>query len=213
MQCLITGIVFSKLSRPKSRAQTLLFSRYAVISLRDGAYCLQFRVGDVRGRSHIVGTALRAVLVRNRLTREGESIPLCQYPISVQTSEDATADLSSESSPTAASLDAETLTEKAVIGNGNEATTSVTSGDQYLFLVWPVTIVHRIDERSPFWDVSAEQVRRPVYCEVSLLHRQKDSVYRFTAIAGRKAIAVQRILKHVKSCTYPIANSAVLASV
>ncbi len=135
-----------------------MFSRHAVISLRDGSYCLQFRVGDVRGRSHIVGTALRAVLVRNRLTREGESIPLCQYPISVQTSEDAIADSATDSNTTG--MGADERTEKAVIGNGNEVTQSVSSGDQYLFLVWPVTVVHRIDERSPFWDISAEQVRQ-----------------------------------------------------
>jgi hypothetical protein len=57
-------------------------------------------------------------------------------------------------------MGADERTEKAVIGNGNEVTQSVSSGDQYLFLVWPVTVVHRIDERSPFWDISAEQVRQ-----------------------------------------------------
>lgn len=159
LQCLITGIVFSKLSRPKSRAQTLLFSRNAVISLRDGVYCLQFRVGDVRGRSHIVGTALRAVLIRNRLTREGESIPLCQYPMTIQTSEEAaTAATTEVSSP---GLGSEDRGENVVfVESGSELAPEVAAGgDKYLFLVWPVTVVHRIDERSPFWDLTAEQVR------------------------------------------------------
>jgi potassium inwardly-rectifying channel subfamily J, other len=135
LQCLITGIVFSKLSRPKSRAQTVIFSRNAVVCRRDGQHCLLFRVGDMQ-RSHIVGISLKAIVIRNRLTREGESIPLCQYPI----------DIEKETSPSSA----DDVTGSDDGGGG---------ADSYLFLVWPVTVVHRIDERSPFWDMSADQVR------------------------------------------------------
>ena len=52
-QALMTGLVFAKLSRPKKRAQTLLFSKRAVICPRDGRLYLLFRVGDLR-KSHIV---------------------------------------------------------------------------------------------------------------------------------------------------------------
>jgi Inward rectifier potassium channel C-terminal domain len=52
-QALMTGLVFAKLSRPKKRAETLLFSKNAVICRRDGQLCLLFRVGDMR-KSHIV---------------------------------------------------------------------------------------------------------------------------------------------------------------
>lgn len=120
IQCLITGIVFSKLSRPKSRAQTIMFSRNAVICRREGRHCLLFRVGDMR-KSHIIGTSIRAMIVLDRVTSEGECIPLCQSPVKVETE----------------------------MGG---------PGDTFAFLVWPVTVTHVIDEESPLWDVSAEQV-------------------------------------------------------
>jgi potassium inwardly-rectifying channel subfamily J len=53
IQALMTGLVFAKLQRPKKRAQTLMFSKYAVICQRDGQLCLLFRVGDMR-KSHII---------------------------------------------------------------------------------------------------------------------------------------------------------------
>ncbi len=43
IQALMTGLVFAKLSRPKKRAETLMFSKNAVICKRDGQYCLLFR--------------------------------------------------------------------------------------------------------------------------------------------------------------------------
>lgn len=60
------GIVFAKLTRPKKRAQTLLFSRNAVISHRDGVPCLMFRVGDMR-KSHIIEAHVRAQLIRKKV--------------------------------------------------------------------------------------------------------------------------------------------------
>jgi potassium inwardly-rectifying channel subfamily J len=83
VQSLMTGLIFAKLSRPKRRAQTMMFSKFAVICQRDHQYCLLFRLGDMR-RSHIIGTSIRALLVKNRLTREGESIPFCQYSLTVE---------------------------------------------------------------------------------------------------------------------------------
>jgi len=32
--------------------------------------------------------------------------------------------------------------------------------DNYIFLVWPVTVVHRIDSSSPLWDMSEHQLRK-----------------------------------------------------
>lgn len=115
IQSLITGIIFAKISRPKGRAQTIMFSQKAVICRRDGEYCLLFRVGDMR-KSHIIGTSIRTLLVKNRRTSEGESIPICQYPLDIET----------------------------------ETSTS----DSFVFLIWPVTVVHKINETSPLWDLS-----------------------------------------------------------
>ena len=119
IQMLITGIIFAKISRPKGRSQTIMFSQKAVICKRDGQYNLLFRVGDMR-KSHIIGTSIRAILVKNRLTSEGESIPLCQYPLAIET--------------------------------------ETSHIDSFVFLIWPVTVVHRIDETSPLWDLSLQKL-------------------------------------------------------
>lgn len=66
-----TGMIFAKLSRPKKRAETLMFSRSAAICLRDGALCLMFRIGDMRS-SHLIEAHVRGMVVRRRVTREGE---------------------------------------------------------------------------------------------------------------------------------------------
>ncbi|XP_063825034.1 G protein-activated inward rectifier potassium channel 3-like isoform X6 [Ostrinia nubilalis] len=71
IQAFMVGIVFAKMTRPKHRTQTLLFSKYAVICQRDGELCLMFRVGDLR-KSHIIGASVRAQLIRSRTTKEGE---------------------------------------------------------------------------------------------------------------------------------------------
>jgi len=119
VQSLMTGLIFAKLSRPKSRAQTMMFSRQAVVCQRDGEYCLLFRLGDMR-KSHIIGTSIRALIVKNRLTREGESIPMCQYTLKLET--------------------------------------ETNFNDGFVFLVWPVTVVHRINNTSPLWEMSAESL-------------------------------------------------------
>ena len=99
--------------------QTIVFSRNAVVCQRDDEYYFLFRVGDMR-RTHIIGTSIRALLVKHRQTREGETMPLCQYPLNVET----------ESS----------------------------RSDSFVFFFWPVTVAHKIDRSSPFWNMSAERM-------------------------------------------------------
>ncbi|XP_031778009.1 G protein-activated inward rectifier potassium channel 3 isoform X6 [Nasonia vitripennis] len=82
IQAFMVGIVFAKMSRPKQRTQTLLFSRNAVICQRDGELCLMFRVGDMR-KSHIIGATVRAQLIRSRTTKEGEILPHNQQELKV----------------------------------------------------------------------------------------------------------------------------------
>ncbi|XP_043521994.1 uncharacterized protein LOC122534953 isoform X3 [Frieseomelitta varia] len=84
IQAFMVGIVFAKMSRPKQRTQTLLFSRNAVICQRDGELCLMFRVGDMR-KSHIIGAAIRAQLIRSRTTKEGEVLSQNQQELAVGT--------------------------------------------------------------------------------------------------------------------------------
>lgn len=73
-QSLMGGIVFAKLSRPKKRTETLVFSQKACIGFRDGRLCLMVRVGDLR-KTHIISSFIKMYLVRTRITKEGEIIP------------------------------------------------------------------------------------------------------------------------------------------
>ncbi|XP_055319917.1 G protein-activated inward rectifier potassium channel 3 isoform X1 [Sitodiplosis mosellana] len=82
IQAFMVGIVFAKLSRPKKRAQTLLFSRNAVICHRDGIPCLLFRVADMR-RSHIIEAHVRAQIIRKKVTKEGEVLPFYQQELKI----------------------------------------------------------------------------------------------------------------------------------
>lgn len=60
------GLIFAKLARAKKRNTTLLFSRNAVICLRDGEFCLLFRVGDIR-KSHILEAHVRAQIIMKKV--------------------------------------------------------------------------------------------------------------------------------------------------
>ncbi|XP_034180526.1 uncharacterized protein LOC117604515 isoform X2 [Osmia lignaria lignaria] len=84
IQAFMVGIVFAKMSRPKQRTQTLLFSRNAVICQRDGELSLMFRVGDMR-KSHIIGAAIRAQVIRSKTTKEGEILSQNQQELAVGT--------------------------------------------------------------------------------------------------------------------------------
>ncbi|KAE9524582.1 hypothetical protein AGLY_014632 [Aphis glycines] len=74
IQAFMVGIVFTKMSRPKQRSQTIMFSKNAVICRRDGQLCFMFRIGDMREKSHLIGTKIQTRLIRSRVTPEGETL-------------------------------------------------------------------------------------------------------------------------------------------
>ena len=80
----MVGIIFAKLSRPKKRASTLMFSKNAVVCQRDGTNCLLFRVGNMR-HSSLVEAHVRAILISKKVTQEGEVMPYAQTELSVGT--------------------------------------------------------------------------------------------------------------------------------
>jgi len=121
-------VVFAKLSRPKKRTQTLLFSRNAVVALRDGKLCLMFRVGDMR-RSHIIESHVQAQLIKKRVTAEGEVLPHHLHDVKVV----------------------------------------FDTGDDHIFFIWPCTLVHIIDEKSPFFNLSARDLLRENFEMVVIL--------------------------------------------
>ncbi|XP_053608119.1 G protein-activated inward rectifier potassium channel 2-like [Plodia interpunctella] len=63
VQSFIVGILFAKLTRPKNRVNTIIFSKNAIINHRDRNLCLLFRVGNTR-KSRIIACNIRAYLIR-----------------------------------------------------------------------------------------------------------------------------------------------------
>ncbi|XP_047033805.1 G protein-activated inward rectifier potassium channel 4-like [Helicoverpa zea] len=109
-QAFMVGILFAKLTRPKGRTQTILYSRQAVITLRDGQLCMIFRVGDMR-KSRILN--IKASVFVLKLGDDYDE----NYE----------------------------QTELEVEINGCEST----------FFLWPVSVIHVIDEKSPLYSISA----------------------------------------------------------
>jgi inward rectifier potassium channel len=67
---LMTGLVFSKFSRPTARIR---FSRYIVIGPRDGVHSLMIRAANLRA-NRIVEADMHVVLARQEVTAEGDTI-------------------------------------------------------------------------------------------------------------------------------------------
>ncbi|KJH40577.1 inward rectifier potassium channel 2 domain protein [Dictyocaulus viviparus] len=117
-QTLMAGIIFSKLARPIKRAATLIFSKNAVICMRDGKLCLLFRVGDMR-KSSLAEAHVRLQMIKRCVTYEGELLPFHQFDMDV----------------------------------------GYDRGLDRIFVIWPITICHEIDEMSPLYDVGEADLR------------------------------------------------------
>ncbi|VVC93110.1 unnamed protein product [Leptidea sinapis] len=179
IQAFMVGIVFAKLSRPKKRAQTLLYSRNAVICLREGELCLMFRVGDMR-KSHIVEAHIRAQLIRRKVglifaklarakkrnttllfsrnavicLRDGEYCLLFRVG-DIRKSHILEAHVRAQLIMKKITREGELLPfyqqELKVGADGEE--------DRLMF-IWPMTIVHKINEKSPLYNLSASDMLR-----------------------------------------------------
>lgn len=84
IQAFMVGIVFAKMARPKQRTQTLMFSRNAVVCMRDGILCIMFRVGDMREKSHLIASSIRAQLIKPYTTKEGEVLSPFLFDLKVK---------------------------------------------------------------------------------------------------------------------------------
>lgn len=82
------GWIIAKISRPKKRAETLLFSNKAVINMRDGKLCLMVRVGNLR-KSVLVEATIRMQFIQSRTTKEGEYIPFEQIDLDIDLGNDS----------------------------------------------------------------------------------------------------------------------------
>lgn len=82
INAVMLGCIFMKTAQSHRRAETLIFSRHAVIAVRNNRLCFMIRVGDLR-KSMIINAVVRLQVVRKTMTPEGEVIPIQQ--IDVQT--------------------------------------------------------------------------------------------------------------------------------
>uniref|UniRef100_A0A3B5LWL7 Potassium inwardly rectifying channel subfamily J member 8 n=1 Tax=Xiphophorus couchianus TaxID=32473 RepID=A0A3B5LWL7_9TELE len=82
INAVMLGCIFMKTAQSNRRAETLIFSRHAVIAVRNNRLCFMIRIGDLR-KSMIIGATVRLQVVRKTTTPEGEIIPIHQ--IDVQT--------------------------------------------------------------------------------------------------------------------------------
>ncbi|KAJ1164902.1 hypothetical protein NDU88_005334 [Pleurodeles waltl] len=83
INAVMLGCIFMKTAQSHRRAETLIFSRHAVIAVRNGRLCFMFRVGDLR-KSMIISASVRIQAVRKTTTPEGEVIPIHQVDIPVE---------------------------------------------------------------------------------------------------------------------------------
>ena len=74
------GLVFTKLTRPRNRRKTILFSELAVIRSVNGEKQLEFRIADVR-RSQLVEAHIRATLYWYREDEQSGELLLEQHDI------------------------------------------------------------------------------------------------------------------------------------
>ena len=74
IQACMAGIIFAKFTVPRKRGQTLVFSKNAVITQRNGALYLICRVCDLR-KSSLLEAHVRMVIIKKEVTDEGETIP------------------------------------------------------------------------------------------------------------------------------------------
>ena len=116
----MAGIIFAKFTIPVARAKTIIFSKNAAITMRNGALYLLCRVTDLRENS-LLEAHVRMVMIKDQeITDEGIVIPNYQTELNCGVQIDGSQD--------------------------------------YLLLLWPTVICHKIDEQSPFYEMSPQEI-------------------------------------------------------
>lgn len=111
-QSIMVGILFAKLTRPRARTQTILFSKNIIVNVRNDKFCLIFRVGDMR-KSRILNIEPKAYVLKFN-------------------------------------------TDSNVLDGSEQIELKLDIDEcESIFFLWPVTVVHVIDEKSPFYGLSA----------------------------------------------------------
>lgn len=83
INAIMLGCIFMKTAQAHRRAETLIFSKHAVVALREGKLCFMLRVGDLR-KSMIISATIRMQVVKKTASPEGEVVPLNQIEIQME---------------------------------------------------------------------------------------------------------------------------------
>nr|XP_020658591.1 ATP-sensitive inward rectifier potassium channel 11 [Pogona vitticeps] len=83
INAIMLGCIFMKTAQAHRRAETLIFSKHAVVALREGKLCFMLRVGDLR-KSMIISASIRMQVVKKTTSPEGEVVPLNQIEIQME---------------------------------------------------------------------------------------------------------------------------------
>ncbi|XP_062973279.1 ATP-sensitive inward rectifier potassium channel 11 [Elgaria multicarinata webbii] len=83
INAIMLGCIFMKTAQAHRRAETLIFSKHAVIALRGSKLCFMLRVGDLR-KSMIISATIRMQVVKKTTSLEGEVVPLNQIEIQME---------------------------------------------------------------------------------------------------------------------------------
>ncbi|XP_057693044.1 ATP-sensitive inward rectifier potassium channel 11 [Corythoichthys intestinalis] len=82
INAIMLGCIFMKTAQAHRRAETLIFSKHAVVSVRNNRLCFMVRIGDLR-KSMILCATVRMQVVRRSATDEGELLPLDQIDVHI----------------------------------------------------------------------------------------------------------------------------------
>jgi len=119
IQACMAGILFAKFTKPTMRAETFIFSKNALISVRNGSLYLMVRIGDLR-QTHLLESHISGHIVKKRTTLEGEVIPY--------------------------------MIEKMEFGS------HLDGSEEYLQLLWPMVVSHKIDSSSPLYNLNPRDI-------------------------------------------------------
>ena len=89
---LFCGLIVLKIMSPQYRSKLIRFSRQAVISFNNGFPVFIFRVIDFK-ESNLVNCNVKAVLIRDHVTKEGEFIPFYNRSLTLNIEETACSNL------------------------------------------------------------------------------------------------------------------------
>ncbi len=139
----MAGIIFAKFTVPRARGETIIFSKNAVVTMRNGELFILCRISDLRKYS-LLEAHVRMIIIRKEKTDEGEIIPYQQTDLECG-SEVRTNKSAVKKTP---ALELPLFLSSSQVDGGNDR----------VLILWPVTVSHKIDEDSPFYEMGPREM-------------------------------------------------------